>query len=144
MRRREFISRLIQIGLGWLVGGRALKAAAAFTERGIYDLGPASDFPPGTVRHLFYLEAFIVSDAEGIYALNARCTHRGGPLFKTDRNDALVCRRHNSRFDLEGKVIRGPAHEPLEWIHLEKDKRGHLLLHVRYRGERGRKVPHNK
>lgn len=142
MRRRQFLFRLFQLTLGWLVGGRALKVLAAFTERGVFDLGPASGFPPGTVRHLLYLEAFIVSDAEGIYALNARCTHRGGPLFKTEKNDALVCRRHNSRFDLEGRAVRGPAHESLEWIRLEKDEKGCLILWVRYRGERGVKIPH--
>jgi nitrite reductase/ring-hydroxylating ferredoxin subunit len=143
MRRREFISRLFQLVLGVLLGGRAWRASAAFSERGIFDLGPVSDFPPGTVRHFLYLEAFIISDSQGIYALNARCTHRGGPLFKTEKNDALVCRRHNSRFDLEGKVTRGPAYEPLEWIRLEKDEKGNLILYARYRGERGRKIPHD-
>lgn len=142
MRRREFISRLFQLVLGVLVGGRAFKAFGAFSERGIFDLGPASDFPPGTVRHLLLYDVFIISDPEGIYALLARCTHRGGVLYKTENNDALVCRRHFSRFDLEGNVIRGPASESLEWIRLEKDETGRLILYARYRGVRGVKVPH--
>ncbi len=143
MRRREFISRLFQLFLGALLGGKALKAFGAFSERGVFDLGPATDFPPGTVRHLLLYDVFIISDPEGIYALLARCTHRGGVLYKTENNDALVCCRHHSRFDLEGKVTRGPAYEPLEWIRLEKDEAGRLILYARYRGERGRKVPHS-
>ena len=143
MPRRKYILWFVQLTLIVLLGGRAFTAVAAFAERGVFDLGPASDFPPGTVRHLLLYETFIISDSEGIYALFARCTHRGGMLFKTESNDALVCRRHHSRFDLEGNVTQGPAYEPLEWIRLEKDEKGHLILYARYRGQRGVKLPYH-
>jgi nitrite reductase/ring-hydroxylating ferredoxin subunit len=46
-----------------------------------------------------------------IYALNDRCTHRGGPLHEgTVVDDCIECPWHGSRFHLsDGTVARGPA-----------------------------------
>jgi nitrite reductase/ring-hydroxylating ferredoxin subunit/uncharacterized membrane protein len=46
-----------------------------------------------------------------IYALNDRCTHRGGPLHEgTVVDDCIECPWHGSRFHLsDGSVARGPA-----------------------------------
>ena len=49
---------------------------------------------------------------EGSYrALGARCTHLGCQV--RPGKHALRCPCHGSVFDLEGKVIRGPAKRPL-------------------------------
>lgn len=44
-------------------------------------------------------------------ALNPICTHRGCELIK--RKDFLDCPCHGSEFDFDGKVLKGPADEPL-------------------------------
>ncbi len=144
MRRRQFIISLFQIMLGWLLGATGLRAQTTVRDRTTFVLGFPRDYPPGTVKHLIFYDAFLISDSEGIYALSSVCTHRGGPLFKTDKNDAFVCRRHHARFDLNGNVVRGPAYSPLPWLKLGLDKQGHIILFRKYRGERGKKIPHNK
>src|SRR5262249_61903034 len=48
-------------------------------------------------------------------AIQARCTHRGGPLNKGRLEGSLVtCPWHGSQFDVcSGAVRRGPATEPV-------------------------------
>jgi nitrite reductase/ring-hydroxylating ferredoxin subunit/uncharacterized membrane protein len=53
-------------------------------------------------------------DQDRIYAVNTRCSHRGGPLHK-GRVEALdvTCPWHLSTFDLrDGSIVRGPASAP--------------------------------
>ena len=142
MRRRQFL-----IKVSWLIiGGTFLaivrRLRGANRGRGVFNIGGKEKYPPGTVRHLIFHDAFIVSDDVGIYALSSVCTHRGGPLFKTEKNDAFVCRRHHSRFDLTGRPERGPATQNLPWLKLTVDRKGDIYLHRLYRGERGVKIPH--
>lgn len=48
-----------------------------------------------------------------VFALADRCTHRGAPLHNGDIVDnCLVCPWHDSRFALDGTVLRGPATRP--------------------------------
>jgi nitrite reductase/ring-hydroxylating ferredoxin subunit/uncharacterized membrane protein len=51
---------------------------------------------------------------ETIYALSARCTHRGCSLKSGQVNDSTItCRCHGSTFRLaDGEVVQGPAHAP--------------------------------
>ena len=142
MKRRTFLIRIVQAILGGLLGAFGFSAQAALRDRTTFVLGFPRDYPPGTVKHLIFYDAFLISDNQGIYAISSVCTHRGGPLFKTDKNDAFVCRRHHSRFDINGTVLRGPAYSPLPWLKLELDKQGQILLLRKYRGERGKKIPH--
>lgn len=46
-----------------------------------------------------------------LYAINAKCTHVGGPLDKgTLAGTQVTCPLHGSIFDVrDGKVVRGPA-----------------------------------
>ena len=142
MKRRSFLIRLFQFIGGGLALGVLNQVEGASRGRGVFKVGKREDYPPGTVRHLIFDDAFIVSDEEGIYALSSVCTHHGGPLFKTDQNDAFVCRRHHSRFDLTGRPLRGPATQNLPWLKLTVDRKGDLYLHRLYRGETGAKILH--
>jgi nitrite reductase/ring-hydroxylating ferredoxin subunit/uncharacterized membrane protein len=56
----------------------------------------------------------LVRRAGEIYALNDRCTHRGGPLHEGPLiEDCIECPWHGSRFRLsDGSVVRGPATTP--------------------------------
>lgn len=50
-----------------------------------------------------------------LYALDAKCTHVGGPLDQGRvEGSAVVCPWHGSRFDLStGAVVQGPARSPV-------------------------------
>ncbi len=57
-------------------------------------------------------ELLLVKNGEKEYsAFLMRCPHAGGTV-KADAND-LVCALHGSRFDLSGKVTKGPSKEGL-------------------------------
>jgi len=138
MNRRGFIARLLEL----VGGGLALLARppTARSAQPVFELEHIREYPAGSVRHLIVQEAFIVSDDEGLYALSAICTHRGGHLFMTEKSDAFVCRRHYCRFDLKGDVIRGPANRSLPWLRLEASREKRLILYRAQAGERGVKL----
>ncbi len=56
----------------------------------------------------------LARDEGGVRALDARCTHRGGPLDEGEVSEGCVtCPWHASRFELAtGDVVRGPATSP--------------------------------
>jgi Rieske Fe-S protein len=55
----------------------------------------------------------IVRRSAGVYlALSMRCTHKGCDV-EPPKDAVLVCPCHNSRFDLAGAVVKGPATIPL-------------------------------
>lgn len=59
--------------------------------------------------------------AEGIFAFNDHCTHKGGPLSDgAIVGCAVQCPWHGSQFDLRnGRVIAGPAQEHLKTFDVE-------------------------
>ena len=57
------------------------------------------------------LEGAVVRDANGLYALTARCPHQGFTT-RVQGND-FVCPRHGSLFSFDGAVLTGPATAPL-------------------------------
>jgi nitrite reductase/ring-hydroxylating ferredoxin subunit len=60
------------------------------------------------------ISVVLVKRGETIYALDATCTHAGGPLDEgTVEGDAIICPWHGSKFCLaDGSVLRSPATEP--------------------------------
>ncbi|RST10569.1 FAD-dependent oxidoreductase [Streptomyces sp. WAC05374] len=59
-------------------------------------------------------------DAAGtLHALSARCTHLGCIVHFNDEECAWECPCHGSRFDVDGKVVQGPAVRPLEQMDVE-------------------------
>ena len=54
----------------------------------------------------------------GLHAVSAKCTHLGCAVHWNSAERSWDCPCHASRFDIEGKVLHGPAPEPLEKIEL--------------------------
>lgn len=51
-----------------------------------------------------------------LHAMSARCTHVGCVVVWKSEAQNLACPCHNSQFDLDGKVLGGPATKPLpQW-----------------------------
>ena len=46
------------------------------------------------------------------HALSMQCTHEGCPVNRPV-NGVIVCPCHGSEYDLEGRVLKGPAQLPL-------------------------------
>jgi Rieske Fe-S protein len=53
----------------------------------------------------------LFQSGEEVYALSLVCTHLGCTVNVTA--DGLDCPCHGSRFDRSGRVVRGPARQPL-------------------------------
>jgi len=69
----------------------------------------------------------VVKRTDGTYtALELLCPHKRGPLKEV--KGQLECDWHHSRFDLEGKVLNGPAKADLKTYPVEEDGK---MLRVR-------------
>ncbi|MEU9350960.1 FAD-dependent oxidoreductase [Streptomyces griseoloalbus] len=82
---------------------------------------PLEALPPGegaVVRAEGGRLAVYRDDDGTLHAVSARCTHMGCLVDFNSAERAWECPCHGSRFDTNGKVIQGPATQPLERRHL--------------------------
>jgi Rieske Fe-S protein len=96
-------------------GPAALPAPACAATIGAGSLG---DLKPGQSRLLRRDEGdeddysiLVCRDGRGVYAVEARCTHMRCLVKFDGRGFACPC--HGSRYDLDGRVVSGPAPGPL-------------------------------
>jgi Rieske Fe-S protein len=88
---------------------------------------------PGELDALpLYVEqarAWLWRDGSGFYALDAVCTHLGCIVDRAPQGEAgYECGCHGSRFDEAGRVVNGPAQEPLRYLALEINENGDLVV----------------
>jgi uncharacterized membrane protein/nitrite reductase/ring-hydroxylating ferredoxin subunit len=67
--------------------------------------------------------------ADGVHAVQDRCTHKGGPLSDGALIDCKVqCPWHGSQFDITtGRVVAGPAERKIEVFEIE-ERKGEIYL----------------
>ncbi len=76
------------------------------------DVGATTAFAMNSWAHL-RMHGFVVArDARGLFAFTSRCTHSGCTLTVVS-DGTSTCPCHNSAFDSNGEVTRGPATEDL-------------------------------
>ena len=72
----------------------------------------------------------IIRDGEQLKALDAACTHWGSDVEydPAARDNGLECPTHGSRFALDtGKVLEGPASDPLKLYPVEEEGPGGMI-----------------
>ena len=127
-RRAGIVTALLAYGVSGLaayLGGELSYGFQLGVRHTAEPLAPASDFTPvltavelpadRPVRVNFGGIPVLVSrSGEGVAAISAVCTHRGGPLDQGEFADGCVtCPWHGSVFSLaDGHVVRGPASYP--------------------------------
>jgi cytochrome b6-f complex iron-sulfur subunit len=126
LTRTALLTGSVLLGLGGLVRFLSYQSQPpAPTE---FDLGPASDYAQGSRTILPDLPVLLVHGDDGFIALSLVCTHLGCTL--ESRSDGFACPCHGSRFDLLGKVKRGPASKPLASMRVEIGLDGNLHLYI--------------
>ena len=85
-----------------------------------FDVAPAEEFPPGSVKLVAIGSGELVGvyNCGGrLYAIEDRCSHDDGPLCEGDWDEetcTVVCPRHGSAFELAtGRPRSLPAWEPV-------------------------------
>jgi cytochrome b6-f complex iron-sulfur subunit len=113
------------IGLGGLI--RFLDFQTDPAPKTEFDLGLASNFPTGSRKLIPEVPALLIHNQNGFSALSLVCTHLGCTV--QEKPEGFTCPCHGSRYDENGKVLRGPAQNPLKLLNIETTSNGHLILH---------------
>ncbi len=91
-----------------------------------FDLGPAANYPQGSVTVLLQIPATIRHLSKGYIAISMKCTHLGCTVEKP--GESFECPCHGSRFDENGKLLRGPATRDLPLLEVEVNEDGNLIV----------------
>lgn len=93
-----------------------------------FALGAVADFKVNTQTWIRERDLFVLRDGRGLGALSARCTHLGCTVRRVAEGFACPC--HGARFDSAGRVLSGPARDPLPWFELRLGLDGRLWVDV--------------
>ena len=91
-----------------------------------FDLGLAANYAPSSRTILPDVPAVLIRSDQGYTALSLVCPHLGCTV--ESKPDGFACPCHGSRFDLQGKVTRGPAGKPLVVLRVATTPDGKLHL----------------
>lgn len=142
--------KLLRLGWGtfWVfVGSWVVATARFFFPRVLFEpatvfrAGLPDEYAVGTVdtRLQKTQRVWIVREADGFYALLAKCTHLGCTPVWSESENKFKCPCHGSGFTKEGINYEGPAPRPLERLRITLAQDGQLEIDVavRFRYERG-------
>ena len=145
--RRDFFGRLGWSGFGLvslvtvLAGMRTAFPRVLFKPDTTFKAGPVANFILGEVNDKFKAlhRVWIIREADGIYALYAKCTHLGCTPRWLSAESKFKCPCHGSGFYMSGVHFEGPAPRPLERVRVSQADDGQLVVDVgiKYREEEG-------
>ena len=132
--RRDFFSRVglaacaVAAASSGVVTIDYLRPKVLFEPPTRFRAGSPLDYSEGVVRFNKQQKAYVIGASGGVYALSAVCTHLGCITRFLSDEKCIACPCHGSRFDLEGNVIHGPAPRPLQWLEVQVDAGGVLVV----------------
>ena len=145
--RRDFFGRLSWIGFGVFSGVTLLAAVRSafprilFRPPATFKAGKPSDFSVGEVSEKFKKEfrVWVIREANGLYALFAKCTHLGCTPRWLSVEEKFKCPCHGSGFRKSGINFEGPAPRPLERYRITMNDTGEIVIDrsVKYLYEKG-------
>lgn len=145
--RRDFFGRLGWAGFGLvslttvLAGMRSAFPRVLFTPDLSFKAGRIEDYAIGEISEKYKKDfrVWIIREADGVYALFAKCTHLGCTPRWLKAENKFKCPCHGSGFYKSGLNFEGPAPRPLERVRVALAEDGQLIIDmgVKYRQERG-------
>jgi nitrite reductase/ring-hydroxylating ferredoxin subunit len=114
------------LGLGGLVTYLSFQPDPAPPT--LFDLGDASNYPPGSRTVIADARAVVLHTDSGYSAKSLVCPHLGCTVALAPAGYACPC--HGSRFNLDGSVRNGPASQPMKVLTVEVTPDGKLILHT--------------
>jgi Rieske Fe-S protein len=134
-RREFFVIGCAAVGLasaGFVVSTfRYLVPTVLYEPPARFTIGNPDLFPPGSVTFLEDRRVFLFNGSDGFYAVSSVCTHLGCNVKRVATGFECPC--HGSRFDANGRVVRGPAPRALAWFSLGLSPRGELIVDLDHR-----------
>lgn len=132
LSRRDFL-KLFRNGFLYASGALAVGGLLRFLDfdpnpapKTEFDLGPASNYPPGSRTPLAEPPALLIHSQQGFSAFSLVCTHLGCTVEKDEQGFTCPC--HGSRYDADGKVTHGPATQSMRSLRVEVTDEGNLKL----------------
>ena len=97
---------------------------------GTVTLGPATDFPAGSIssRFLATYGIYVVNDSGTAIAIRPKCTHMGCTVKWTEDHHDFECPCHGSTFNILGEPTHGPAVRPLAAVACRRDEAGNATV----------------
>jgi cytochrome b6-f complex iron-sulfur subunit len=136
LSRRDFmkLSTRTLLGLGAVLGlGGLIRYFSYESGQGpptVFDLGDAGSFPIGSHTIRGEVPAVIINQDGVFEAYSLTCTHLGCTIEKDKESNSFTCPCHGSAFDKSGKVINGPAQDPLKALHVEITGENRMIVHT--------------
>jgi len=134
LSRRDFL-KLIRNGFLWLSAALGLGGLIRFLDyeanpapKTEFDLGPATNYPPGSRTLLANVPAMLMHTENVFSAISLTCTHLGCTV--EQNTDGFICPCHGSHFDEVGNLLHGPAAKPLISLKVEISEDDRLILHT--------------
>ncbi len=131
LTRREILAGTAALCAASCLGGCEMENKKETTiTTGVVNIGPASQFPAGTVSDAYHVHygILVTNDSGAPLALRPRCTHAGCTVAWKEKEFEFVCPCHGSKFDLLGEPIHGPAKAPLPGVAAVKQPDGTLTV----------------
>lgn len=138
----------VGIGLAVPLLGALISPALTRRSRTWADVGPVDELPPGEPTQLEHVSTFrdgwmetnahkavwAVKQPEGdIKVFSPICTHLGCGYRWDDASHTFLCPCHGSVYDIDGRVLGGPAPRPLDLLPTKVENGRLLVLYKEFR-----------
>jgi len=115
--RRKFITTLALAGASLVLLWRYL-TPPSLSRRQVVARAPRADVPAEGALVFSQERVALMREGDTVYALDLVCTHLGCTVTVT--SSGLSCPCHGSRFDRQGRVLKGPADRTLRRLKVEE------------------------
>jgi len=115
--RRKFITTLALACASLVLLWRYL-TPPSLSRRQVVARAPRADVPVEGALVFSQERVALMREGDTVYALDLICTHLGCTVTVT--SSGLSCPCHGSRFDRQGRVLKGPADRTLRRLKVEE------------------------